>query len=417
MSLPATGGLSARRQCGGGVRRILMIAPTSFFLDYGCHVRILEEARALLEQGMQVRIVTYYLGRDWPGLEIVRSAPTPWRADYEVGSSRHKIAFDVLLFWRAVGELWRWRPHLIHGHLHEGALIGYVLARLGGVPLVFDFQGSLTAEMVDHGFIRKDSTAYYWWRRLEERIVEMPDVIVTSTVHSAALLARTFGRRREVHPLPDSVNLDYFHRGRFRREGLAARRAALGIPPGRALVVYLGLLADYQGVPQLLEAAALLRRRRLPVSFLVMGFPAVDRYQRYARRLGLTSQDVVFTGKIPYEEAPGFLALGDLAVAPKLSATEGSGKILNYMAMQLPVVAYDTPVSREYLGSLGVYASPLGDVPALARAIEMVVRNPRIARDLGELLRERARRHFSWERTGRKLCTLYRRLWSRRRFR
>ncbi len=45
-------------------RRILMIAPTSFFLDYGCHVRILEETRALLAQGMQVRIVTY----TWPRL-------------------------------------------------------------------------------------------------------------------------------------------------------------------------------------------------------------------------------------------------------------------------------------------------------------------------------------------------------------
>ena len=61
-------------------RRGLMIAPTSFFLDYGCHIRILEEARALLAQGLQVRIVTYYLGRNLPGLDIVRCAPTPWRS-------------------------------------------------------------------------------------------------------------------------------------------------------------------------------------------------------------------------------------------------------------------------------------------------------------------------------------------------
>ncbi len=65
--------------------------------------------------------------------------------------------------------------------------------------------------------------------------------------------------------------------------------------------------------------------------------------------MGLTAQDVAFTGKIPYDRAPEYLAFGDVAVAPKLSATEGSGKILNYMAMGLPVVAYDTPVSREYL--------------------------------------------------------------------
>ena len=30
----------------GRALRILSVAPTSFFNDYGCHVRILEEARA-----------------------------------------------------------------------------------------------------------------------------------------------------------------------------------------------------------------------------------------------------------------------------------------------------------------------------------------------------------------------------------
>jgi hypothetical protein len=78
---------------------ILMVVPSSFFGDYGCHVRILEETRVLQKRGYRVTIVTYYKGRDLPELNIVRTRPTPWHADYEVGSSRHKIAFDVLLSW------------------------------------------------------------------------------------------------------------------------------------------------------------------------------------------------------------------------------------------------------------------------------------------------------------------------------
>jgi hypothetical protein len=31
---------------------------------------------------------------------------------------------------------------------------------------------------------------------------------------------------------------------------------------------------------------------------------------------------VTFTGKVPYFEAPRYLALGDVAVSPKISATE-----------------------------------------------------------------------------------------------
>ena len=43
-----------------------MIAPTSFFSDYGGHIRILEEARVLQKLGHHVTILTYYLGRDLP---------------------------------------------------------------------------------------------------------------------------------------------------------------------------------------------------------------------------------------------------------------------------------------------------------------------------------------------------------------
>ena len=49
-------------------RKVLMIAPTSFFSDYGGHIRILEETLALQERGHQITIATYYKGRDLPGI-------------------------------------------------------------------------------------------------------------------------------------------------------------------------------------------------------------------------------------------------------------------------------------------------------------------------------------------------------------
>ena len=69
--------------------RVLMVAPTSFFADYGCHVRIREEARILTRMGSRVTICTYHNGRDIDGLDIRRTMSIPWRKGYEVGSSRH----------------------------------------------------------------------------------------------------------------------------------------------------------------------------------------------------------------------------------------------------------------------------------------------------------------------------------------
>jgi hypothetical protein len=150
--------------------RVLMIAPTSFFADYGGHVRILEEARALQRLGHQVTIVTYHNGENAPGLDIRRTLPIPWRRDYEVGSSRHKIAFDALLGLKTLELLTRERFDVIHAHMHEGALIGLVLGRLFGLPVVFDFQGSMTEEMIDHHFLTRGSRVHRPLRRLERWI-------------------------------------------------------------------------------------------------------------------------------------------------------------------------------------------------------------------------------------------------------
>ena len=55
----------------------LAIAPTSFFGDYGCHVRILEEVSALRGRGVRTTLVTYPFGRDLPDLPIHRSLRLP----------------------------------------------------------------------------------------------------------------------------------------------------------------------------------------------------------------------------------------------------------------------------------------------------------------------------------------------------
>ncbi len=389
-------------------RRILMVAPTSFFADYGCHVRILEEARVLRRMGLQVTICTYYTGRDLDGLDIRRTMAIPWRRDYEVGSSRHKIAFDALLGWTSLRAAlaMRPKPDLIHGHLHEGALIGGLLARALRRPLVFDFQGSLTAEMVDHGFLRSEGRALGPMRRLERFIDHLPQVIVTSSAHAAEHLQADFGvPERRIFTLPDCVDTHAFRPAALEMPARRATRRALGIPPGRLVVAYLGLLARHQGTDLLLEAARQVVAARPQAHFLIMGFPGVEVYQAMAADLGIADH-VSFTGRVPYELAPERLALGDIAVAPKISATEGSGKLMNYMAMGLPVVAFDLPVSREYLAGDGRLAPP-GDVAGLADAIVDLLDRPEERRAMGDRLRLRALSHYDWSRGGQRLLEAY----------
>jgi len=193
---------------------------------------------------------------------------------------------------------------------------------------------------------------------------------------------------------------------------LAALRERLGIPPERRLIVYLGLLAEYQGTGLLLGALQRLLQGRQDVHLLLMGFPNVELYRAKAHILGI-DDFVTFTGRVPYDEAPRHLALGHVAVAPKLSLTEGAGKLLNYMAVGLPTVAFDTPVARQYLGSEGLFAER-GDVASLTdqlrAALFPAADSDRYYRKIGRQLRQRAIQHFGWEPAGHQIVEIYRQL-------
>lgn len=392
--------------------RILMVAPTSFFSDYGGHIRILEETRALHDLGHSVAIVTYYKGSDIPGLDIRRTAPLPWRTDYEVGSSRHKLAFDVYLAASSLRQGLRFRPHIVHGHMHEGALIGGFVARLLRVPLVFDYQGSMTSEMVDHKFLNPAGLVFPWAHRLEQYIsAQLPDAILTSSIQAGSILREEFQVSPHIiHPLPDCADTERFHPRLVDTDQSHKLRQQLGIPPDRTIVAYLGLLTDYQGIPFLIEAAAKLKVAGEKTHFLIMGYPNVQHYIGMAQKANV-SDYVTFTGKIEYRDAPLYLSLGDIAVAPKVSTTEGSGKLLNYMALAQPVVAFDTPVHREYLGDFGQYV-PRGDVVGLCRAIKLLADDAIYRNQVGTQLRVRAEKQYNWQRAGEKISKIYSRLTS-----
>ena len=142
--------MTEHEPCG---RRILMIAPTPFFADRGCHVRILGEAKALIALGNRVVVCTYHLGRDVDGVAIERILTIPWYKKLSPGPSFHKFYLDLLLLWKVLLVCRRFQPDIIHAHLHEGIVIGAIVRRLLSIPMVADLQGGLTGELLDHGFI------------------------------------------------------------------------------------------------------------------------------------------------------------------------------------------------------------------------------------------------------------------------
>ncbi len=390
--------------------RVLMIAPTPFFADRGCHVRILEEVRILMRLGHDVLVATYHHGRDVPGVRTVRTLEIPWYRKLAPGPSWHKLYVDLLLVAKSLEAAAAFRPDIVHAHLHEGVFIGQFVRARTGAPLVADFQGSLAGEAADHarGEVMK-RLARLVFGPAESWLTRVPDRIVSSSTRFAEELAAHHPRAPRVSLLADAVDTERFRPGL----GSPALRAELGIPADRRVVVFLGVLTHYQGVDHLLTAAREILARRRDVHFLVMGYPNVEAYRAAATAAGI-GDHVTFPGRVDYDRAGEYLGLGDIAVSAKLSITEANGKLLNYMACGLPSVVFRSAVNREILGDLGNYVA-FGDAGALAAEIERLLDDPAERAARGQALRERAVAEYSWEHAGRQLEATYNELIAGRR--
>jgi len=382
--------------------RVMMLAPTTYFSDCGCHVRIYEEARALVRRGHNVRIVTYHPGRDMPGIPTLRIPRIPWCGKLSTGPSWHKPYLDILMYYRALKLARAFRPHLIHAHLHEGALIGGRLKKRLGIPLVFDCHGSLAGEMTDHGFVREGSFLQRFFLRRERRInCGSADFIITRSGPVAQDLIDRWGvAGNMVEPLIDGVDTTLF-RPYDRDEVRTRLRLPLDIP----LVVYLGMLSRNQGIDTLLATIVQLKSKGSPIRFLIVGFPE-EEYRNKAIELGI-DRVIIFTGRIDYNKTPFYLCAGDIAVSPKVSLIESNSTLLNYMACGLPTVAFDMPVNRELLGDAGVYAK-YDDAGDLATKLALLMEHKEERDRLSRLGREQAEQRHSWDSRGKVLDEIYR---------
>lgn len=393
-----------------GAKRVLMVAPTPYFSDRGCHVQIYEVARSQQRNGNDVQIVTYHLGRNLGDIPTHRIPPISWYTKRGPGPSLHKFYLDVMLMTRTLQVARQYRPHVIHAHLHEGAGVALPLARALGVPIVLDLQGSLTGELVNHSFIKEGSSMHRMVRFVEEQIHHHVDAMLMWTYIGESLRSLFRFDAHKVFNVDYGVDLEAFQR--HPKHELDDLYQQLQLPRDRKMVVYLGVMNAYQGIDLLLESIPQVLARVPDAHFLLMGYPDEQIYRDQVRERGFADR-VTIPGRIDYTQAARYLSLGDVAVSPKLTRMEGNGKLLNYLACGLPAVAFDLPGNLATLGDVGTFA-PAGDATAFANAIIGLLQDETRRVRLATASRARAEKHYSWQAIGKTIDAVYDEVLARR---
>jgi glycosyltransferase involved in cell wall biosynthesis len=368
--------------------RVLHVAPTPFFSDRGCHIRIEGIVRGLNSKDVRSVVCTYHHGREREGVETCRIEAIDSYEQTKAGPDPHKYMADIKLWWLVCKCIRKQRPDLIHAHLHEGVLLGWA-AKLAvfkpRLPLVADLQGSLVGELDSYNYFAKSKGLRKVFMWLEKTILRMPAHIFCSSVSSLELFQNDFDILQEqMTLLGDRVE-----------QGIVSARRPERVIGSPVTIIYSGALLESKGLSQLLAVLESLLARRTDVRVVLVGYPTED-VAAYLESKGLADR-CVLTGRVNYENLPEYLADADIGLEPKLpGAGEGSGKVLNYMAAGLPVVAFDSPNNRDFLGQQQDLVAD-GSIEGFVSRIEYLIDHEDERRQEGERNRQKARDEFSWE--------------------
>ena len=96
----------------------------------------------------------------------------------------------------------------------------------------------------------------------------------------------------------------------------------------------------------LIEAHVSITRTNPNTKLLIVGTgPDLDNFKELARKYGVT-KDVIFAGRVPWEEVPKYYQVATLFATASKTETQGL-TVIEAMAASLPVVAYDDEAFRD----------------------------------------------------------------------
>ena len=180
-------------------------------------------------------------------------------------------------------------------------------------------------------------------------------------------------------------------------------------PRDDSTVLCIGRHVPQKGHAVLLEAIKLLAKRGHKVNLTLAGDgPLRPTLERFAERLGLASQ-VSFPGAVGQEEIHALYAGACIFCLP--SFAEGVPCVLmEAMAMEVPVVSTRIAGVPELIddGRTGLLVTP-GHAGQLADALERLLADPALCRELGSAAREKIIREFNTESSAEQLHALFKR--------
>ncbi len=290
-------------------------------------------------------------------------------------------------------------------HVHEPELLGPVLARAGGKPVIWDAHESYLDVVQEREWIPRPlrPAVRLAWDLQERSYLRGCAAVITVTepiavryrkLHRTVLVLANYPELSRIPPVPTSER-------------------------DRTACVFAGGIMQNRGIGQVIAALGILQGRGIPVSFDLAG--SIDepiyfeQLMAEAVRLGVRDR-IRYHGVLSKKDALELQRRCGIGLVPNLRTFGNNrlglpGKLLEFMASGLPVVYSDLPSYRQVADSAGAgFAVDPARPEEIADAIQKLVEDPGTYDRMAAAARHAIERRFNWGQEKIKLLDLYRKL-------
>lgn len=302
---------------------------------------------------------------------------------------------DVVSLWRLCRVLRRIQPAITNVGTPKAGLLGGLAAFLTGVPCRIYTLHGLRFETAQGMKQRMLIGIERFACSLAHRVVCVSESVRKKA--GALKIARPEQLRVLGSGSCNGIDVDTHSSDRIGREKVTELRRNLKIPEEAPVIGFVGRLTWSKGVAELLRAYQQVRAVMPDVRLLLVGrFEGGEALSVGIRRAMQADTQVILTGFVA-DPRPHY-HLMDVVALP--SYREGfPGAVLEANAAGKPVVAFRaTGTTDAVIDGVNGILLPLGNVQALAQALELLLKNKGLNAAMGTAGRERARTEFPQER-------------------
>ncbi|MCB1058698.1 MAG: glycosyltransferase family 4 protein [Calditrichaeota bacterium] len=370
--------------------------------------RVWQESLALSRAGYQVSVicpqmVDKKLYETLEGVHIYRY-PMPYTANRAIGYAWEYSWAIAWTFFFALYVFFRRGFKVIHACNPPDLFFLVALPfKLFGVNFLFD-QHDLSPETFESKYPGKGGAILKILRKLERWTYRTAKAVIsTNESYKKIAIQRGNLKPEQVFVVRSAPDLKRFSPLPANPEWKRGKKF---------LATYLGTMGAQDGLDHLLRAAQLISKEwgREDIHFLLMGGGEnLGVLKQMASDLNLENV-VEFTGRVSNEQVREVLSTADVCCAPDpinpLNTHCTMNKILEYMAMNKPIVSYRLTESEFSASDAAVYAKD-NDVEDFARQILALLDDPDRRASMGAFGGARLREELSWDHSVTKLLKAY----------